>query len=140
MPADPREVFATLNNDHPALMMSFTFSYTQEGKLVDIYVCTLMYIVLTHAPYAQLNKIIKYLPYYFTVSCMNCQTTSDRAFEELFIQINREVKSVERGYNDWVGPEMINEYQCRGLVIYFHRRLAISLVNEFFVFVSFAKY
>ena len=71
---------------------------------------------------------------------MNCQTTSDRAFEELFIQINREVKSVERGYNDWVGPEMINDYQCRGLVIYFHRHLAISLLNEFFVFVSFAKY
>ena len=47
---------------------------------------------------------------------MNCQRTSDRAFEELFIQINREVKSVQRGYNDWVGPEMINDYQCRGLV------------------------
>ena len=45
---------------------------------------------------------------------MNCQRTSDRAFEELFIQINREVKSVQRGYNDWVAPEMINDYQCRG--------------------------
>ena len=47
---------------------------------------------------------------------MNCQRTSDRLFEELFIQINREVKSMQRGYNDWVGPEMINDYQCRGLV------------------------
>ena len=52
----------------------------------------------------------------FSVACMNCKTTSERAFEELFIQINREVKSVERGYNDWIRPEMINEYQCRGLV------------------------
>ena len=46
---------------------------------------------------------------------MNCQRTSDRPFEELFIQINREVKSVQRGYNDWVSPEMINDYQCTGL-------------------------
>ena len=47
---------------------------------------------------------------------MNCQAASERAFEELFIQINREVSSVLRGYNDWVGPEIINDYQCRGLV------------------------
>ena len=50
------------------------------------------------------------------MACMNCQSTSERAFEELFIQINREVKSVDRGFNDWVGPEMIQDYQCRGLV------------------------
>ena len=49
---------------------------------------------------------------------MNYQRTRTRTlrpFEEFFIQINREVKSVQRGYNDWVAPEMINDYQCRGL-------------------------
>ena len=116
MPADPWEVFSSMNNDHPALMMSYTFSYTQEGKLIYIHIVPLIDILRTHAPCRQLNKILKKHTFHFTVSCMNCQRTSDRAFEELFIQINREVKSVQRGYNDWVGPEMINDYQCRGLV------------------------
>ena len=97
-------------------MMSYTFSYTQEGKFIYLHIVPLIDILRTHAPCRQLHKILKKHTFHFTVSCMNCQTTSDRPFEELFIQINREVKSVQRGYNDWVGPEMINDYQCRGLV------------------------
>ena len=116
VPADPREVFASMNNDYPALMTSYTFSYTQEGKFIYIHIVPLIDILRTHAPCQQLNKILKKHTFHFTVSCMNCQRTSDRPFEELFIQINREVPSVQRGYNDWVGPEMINDYQCRGLV------------------------
>ena len=33
-PADPRELFARLNDNHALLMTSFTFSYIQEGKNV----------------------------------------------------------------------------------------------------------
>ena len=33
-PADPRELFARLNDDHEPLMTSFMFSYIQEGKNV----------------------------------------------------------------------------------------------------------
>ena len=33
-PGDPREPFARLNNDHVPLMISFMFSYIQEGKNV----------------------------------------------------------------------------------------------------------
>ena len=116
MPADPQEVFASMNNDHPTLMTSYTFSYTQEGKFIYIHIVPLIDILRTHAPWRELNKILQKNTFDFTVLCMNCQRTSDRPFEELFIQINREVKSMQRGYNDWVGPEMINDYQCRGLV------------------------
>ena len=134
MPADPREVFSSMHNDHPALMTSYTFSYTQEGKFIYIDIVPLMDILHTHGPCGQLNTILKKHTFHFTVSCMNCQRTSDRAFEELFIQINREVKSVQRGYNDWLGPEMIDDYQCRGLVTQFHKNLRISLLNDFFLF------
>ena len=49
-----------------------------------------------------------------SVSCMNCQTTSEQPFKELFIQINQHVKFIDRGFQDWQGPEMINDYECRG--------------------------
>ena len=45
---------------------------------------------------------------------MNCQSTSEHPFEELFIQINWDVKFIDRGFRDWQGPEMINDYECRG--------------------------
>ena len=53
------------------------------------------------------------------MSCMNCQSTSEQPFKELFIQINRDVKSIERGFRDWEGPDIINDYECRGSA-YFH--------------------
>ena len=45
---------------------------------------------------------------------MNCQSTSEQLFEELFIQINRDEKSIDRGFQDCQGPDMINDYECRG--------------------------
>ena len=45
---------------------------------------------------------------------MNCESTSEQPFEELFIQINRDVKFIDRGFQDWQGPEIINDYECRG--------------------------
>ena len=36
------------------------------------------------------------------------------AYKELFIQINWHVKFIDRGFQDWQGPEMINDYECRG--------------------------
>ena len=42
---------------------------------------------------------------------MNCQSTSEQPFEELFIQINRDVKSIERGFRDSEGPDIINSYE-----------------------------
>ena len=59
MPADPREVFASINNDQPALMTSYTFSYTQEGKFIYIHIVPLIYILRTHAPCRQFNKILQ---------------------------------------------------------------------------------
>ena len=71
-----------MNNDHPALMTSYTFSYMQEGKFIYIHIVPLIDIWRTHAPCRQLNKILQKNTFHFTVSCMNCQTTSDRPFEE----------------------------------------------------------
>ena len=48
---------------------------------------------------------------------MNCQSTSEQPLEEMFIQINCDVKSIERGFRDWEGPDIIND--CRGSA-YFH--------------------
>ena len=45
---------------------------------------------------------------------MNCESTSEQPFEELFIQINHDVKFIDRGFQDWQGPEIINDYECRG--------------------------
>ena len=45
---------------------------------------------------------------------MNCESTSEQPFKELFIQINRDVKFIDRGFQDWQGPEIINDYECRG--------------------------
>ena len=59
VPADPREVFASINNDHPALMTSYTFSYMQEGKFIYIHIVPLIYILRTHAPCRQFNKILQ---------------------------------------------------------------------------------
>ena len=53
------------------------------------------------------------------MSCMNCQSTSEQPFEELFIQINRDVKSIERGLQDWEGPDIINDYECRGSAYFY---------------------
>ena len=48
--------------------------------------------------------------------CMNCESTSEQPFEELFIQINRDVKFIDRGFQDWQVPVIINDYECRGSV------------------------
>ena len=59
---------------------------------------------------------------------MNCQSTSEQPFEELFIQINHDVKSIERGFRDWEGPDMINDYEGRGSA-YFHSHTCKFLAN-----------
>ena len=65
---------------------------------------------------------------------MNCQSTSEQPFEELFIQINRDVKSIKRGFRDWEGPDMINDYKCRGSA-YFDSHTCKFLANKIvFVF------
>ena len=49
---------------------------------------------------------------------MNCQSTSEQPFEELFIQINRNMKSIDRGFRDRQGADIINKYECRGLAYF----------------------
>ena len=39
---------------------------------------------------------------------------ANQTFEELFIQIDREVNSIERGWRNWIDPEFLASYDCRG--------------------------
>ena len=50
----------------------------------------------------------------FPVTCTRCQTISDTNFEEIFIQIPREINSIEKGLRDWSGAELIANYHCCG--------------------------
>ena len=67
---------------------------------------------------------------------MNCESTSEQPFEELFIQINRDVKFIDRGFQYWQGPEIINDYECRGSA-YFHSQTCEFVANIIvFVFIE----
>ena len=67
-------------------------------------------IITEHIPSSEMFN----LP--FTVICLRCQAVSNRVFNEVIVTMERNVGTVDQGFNRFLAPEIVEDYYCTPLV------------------------